>query len=130
MMRIFIIKNKDNSAPKTYRQLSQRYTKLPHIYGLPKIHKDGIPLKPIGSNRSSTYCPLSGFLIKIISQELCPFRGKNQQGPYSFQPDVVTLFTRAPTDETLTVVPDRLAANTLLEERTSIPIDNFREMWK
>ena len=42
--------------------------------------------------------------------------------------DVVSLFTKVPTDETLAVVWDRLAANHLLEERTSIPIDNLMEM--
>ena len=42
--------------------------------------------------------------------------------------DVVSLFTKVPTDETLTVVWDKLAADPLLEERTCIPIDNLMEM--
>ena len=37
-------KNKDHIPQTKYRQLIQHYSKLPHIYGLPKIHKDGIPL--------------------------------------------------------------------------------------
>ena len=42
---------------------------------------------------------------------------------------VVSLFTKVPTDETLTVVVrDKLAADPLLEERTCIPIDNWMEM--
>ena len=39
--------NKDLIPQKKYRQLIQHYTKLPHMYDLPKIHKDGIPLRPI-----------------------------------------------------------------------------------
>ena len=42
--------------------------------------------------------------------------------------DVVNLFTKVPTDETLAVVLDKLAADPLLEERTCIPIDNLMEM--
>ena len=42
--------------------------------------------------------------------------------------DVVSLFTKVPTDETLAVVRDKLAADPLLEERTSIPTDNLKEM--
>ena len=42
--------------------------------------------------------------------------------------DVVSLFTKIPTDEILAVVRDKLAANPLLEGRTCIPIDNLMEM--
>ena len=42
--------------------------------------------------------------------------------------DIVSLFTKVPTDETLAVVWDKLAADLLLEERIYIPIDNLIEM--
>ena len=42
--------------------------------------------------------------------------------------DVVSPFTKVPTDETLADVRDKLAADPLLEERTCIPIDNLMEM--
>ena len=42
--------------------------------------------------------------------------------------DVVSLFTKVPTAETLAVVRDKLAAAPLLEECTCIPIDNLMEM--
>ena len=42
--------------------------------------------------------------------------------------DVVSLFTKVHTDDTLAVVRDKLAADPLLEERTCIPIDNVMEM--
>ena len=43
---------------------------------------------------------------------------------HSNQMDVVSLFIKVPTDETLSVVRDKLTADSLLEERTFIPIDN------
>ena len=42
--------------------------------------------------------------------------------------DVVSLFTKVPTDETLAAVRDKLAADPLLEEHTCIPIDNLMEI--
>ena len=60
-------KNKDIIPQTKYRQLIQHYSKLPHIYGIPKIHKDGIPLRPIVSNRGSACHPCSRFLVEIIS---------------------------------------------------------------
>ena len=42
--------------------------------------------------------------------------------------DIVSLFMRIPTDETLKVVQDKLAAFNSLEERTCIPIDYLMEM--
>ena len=42
--------------------------------------------------------------------------------------DVVSLFTKVPTDEILAVVLDKLAADPFLEECTCIPIDNLMEM--
>ena len=66
-------KNKDLIPQTKYRQLIQHYSKLPHIYGLPKIHNDGIPLIPIVSNLGSVYHPLSRFFVEII----CPLTGKS-----------------------------------------------------
>ena len=42
--------------------------------------------------------------------------------------DFVSLFTKVPTDETLAVIRDKLAADPSLEERTNIPIDNLTGM--
>ena len=60
-------KNKDLIPQTKYRQLIQHYSKLPYIYGLPRIHKYGIPLRPIVNNQGSSCHPLSRFLVEIIS---------------------------------------------------------------
>ena len=87
-------------------------------------------------DRGSACHPLSRFLVEIIN----PLTGKNSaqfverinDAPiHSNQMvilDVVSLFTKLPTDETLAVVRDKLAADPLLEERTCIPIDNLMEI--
>ena len=42
--------------------------------------------------------------------------------------DMVSLFTKVPTEEALSIVRDRLASDLSLEEQTGIPIDNLMEM--
>ena len=68
-----LAKNKDLIPQTKYRQLFQHYSKLPHIYGLSKIHKNGIPLRPIVSNLGSACHPLGRFLVEIIN----PLTGKS-----------------------------------------------------
>ena len=55
-------KNKDLIPQTKYRQQIQHYSKLPHIYGLPKIHKDGIPL---------THCQQPRFSMSPIEPLPC-----------------------------------------------------------
>ena len=135
-------KNKELIPQTEYRQLIQHYSKLPHIYGLLKIHKDAILLRPIVSNQGSACHSLSRFLVEIINpltdksssyfKNSAHFVERITVAPIhsnqmvSF--DVVSLFTKVPTDETLAVVRDKLAADPLLEERTCIPIYNLMEM--
>ena len=130
---VWVISNKQTK----YIQLIHHYSKLPHIHSLPKIHKYGIPLRPIVSNRGSACHPLCRFLVEIIS----PLTGKSSSyvknsahfvariSDYPIHSnqmvslDVVSLFTKVTTDETFAVVWDKLAADPLLGERTCIPID-------
>ena len=135
-------KNKDSIPQKKYRQLVQHYSKLPHIYGLPKIHKDGIPLRPIVSCRGSACHPLSRFLVEIVTpltgksssyiKNSAHFVEKISNAPINSNQmvslDVVSLFTKVPVDETLIVVREKLTADPSLEERTCIPVDNLMEM--
>ena len=73
------------------------------------------------TGKSSSYVKNSAHFVERISDTLIH---SNQMVSL----DVVSLFTKVPTDEPLAVVRDKLAANPLLEERTGIPIDNLMEM--
>ena len=116
-----LVKNKDLIPQTKQRQRMQHYSKISRIYGLPKIHKDGIPLRPIVSTRGLACDPLSRFLVEII----CPLTGKSSSyiknlahfverisdAPiHSNQmmcSDVVSLST----DDTLAVVRDKLTVD-------------------
>jgi hypothetical protein len=56
------------------RKLTPYHSKLPHLYGLPKIHKPDIPLRPIVSSIGSPCYALAGFLHKILS----PLAGRSE----------------------------------------------------
>ena len=73
------------------------------------------------TGKSSSYVKNSAHFVERISD--APIHSKQRVSL-----DVVSLFTKVPTDETLAVVRDKLSADRLLEERTCIPIDNLMEM--
>ena len=60
-------KNKDLIPQNKYRQLTQHYSKLSHMYVLPKIHKDSILLRSIVNCQSSACHPFSQFLVETIT---------------------------------------------------------------
>ena len=120
-----------------YRQLMQHYSKLRHIYGLPKIHKDDIPLKPIISNKGTTCHLLSHFLVKTVP----PYTGKSS--PYVqnsalymeknhsdeiVKLNAVSVFMRILTNKTQTGVQDKFVVDLLLEECICILKDNLIEI--
>ena len=106
---------------------------------LPKIHKDGIPLKSIVNCRDSVCHPLSHFLVDIVTpltgksssyfKNSAHFLEKITNAPiHSNQMvslDVVNLFPKVSTNETVTVVQDKLATDPSLEEYNCIPVDNL-----
>jgi hypothetical protein len=95
-------------------RLTPYHSKPPHLYGLPKIHKPDIPLRPIVSSIGSPCYALAGFLHKILS----PLAGKSesfvkysghfiqllkftnlQSSDTLVSFDVVNLFTNVPVDD-------------------------------
>ncbi|GJQ68645.1 hypothetical protein Trydic_g17192 [Trypoxylus dichotomus] len=58
----------------SWQKLTPRCTKPPHLYGLPKIHKPGTPLRPIVTSRNSPCHPLPKFVLDIIA----PLSGNTQ----------------------------------------------------
>ena len=73
------------------------------------------------TGKSSSYIKNSAHFVERISD--VPIHS-NQMVSL----DAVSLFIKVPTDETLAVVRDKLAADLLLEESTCIPINNLMEM--
>ena len=110
-----------NSAldENTKKKLIPKDTTIPRIYGLPKIHKEGAPIRPIVNTIGSPTYLLAKFLARILKgfvgktpsfikdsthlvSEMEDF--KVEEGDILASFDVVSLFTKIPVDEALRIV--------------------------
>ncbi|XP_066288338.1 uncharacterized protein [Branchiostoma lanceolatum] len=122
----------------TYLRLNPTSTteQPPAFYGLPKIHKPGVPLQPIVPSIGSVTYNLTGHLAKILG----PLVGKSQhhvQNSADFvhkikdinvaedeiitSYDVCSLFTK----EAVSVVMEALQADDTLADRTNLSVDHI-----
>ncbi|XP_077986089.1 uncharacterized protein LOC144440576 [Glandiceps talaboti] len=118
-----------------YRQLYPTSETPPKFYGLPKVHKLNIPLRPIVSSVGSITYNCAKFLAGILS----PLVGKSKHHVVNSQQfadaikkervepdeelrsyDVTALFTSVPIDKALDVILHRLQEDTTLNQRTSL----------
>ena len=126
-----------------YNKIRPVGSKPPRLYGLPKIHKANVPLRPIVACINSPCYNLSKYVTKLIS----PLAGKSDSyvknsehfismikdlnlGPdetlVSF--DVSSLFTNVPVDEAVEVIHDMLVKDETLDERTTLLPDRIAEL--
>ena len=115
------------------------------LYGLPKVHKPEIPLRPIVSFIGFPTYSLSKHLVTILSPlvgrlashvknffEFASFIADQSLHPgtllVSF--DVISLFTKVPVDLAARVAHERLVADTSLVERTSLSPDKVMTLLK
>jgi hypothetical protein len=131
----------DLGSNKNY--LAPTYSKPPHLYGLPKVHKEGLPLRAIVSSIGSPCHNLARYLLNHIR----PVSGKRlshinnsfefidcikqielekEDQLVSF--DVVSLFTSVPRQEAVIELRKRLERDTKLIDRTTLGVDKIMEL--
>ena len=115
------LRKSESLSANLYRRLHPSASTCPKFYGLPKIHKPDVPLRPIVASRGSATYNLAQHLTKILK----PLVGNTQHhvlnsssfiqeikdlhlGPndvmVSF--DVVSLFTNVLVDETCNIIKE------------------------
>jgi len=110
-----------NLEDKIKKKLIPSCETIPRIYGLPKIHKEGVPLRPIVNTIGSPTYELAKYVAKIrkplvgntdsFIKDSHDFvnliKNEKMESDYilvSF--DVVSLFTKIPLDEAIPVIKD------------------------
>ena len=101
------------------KKLNPRDSSAPRLYGLPKIHKESIPLRPIVSNVGGPTYQLARHLVKPLQtlvglnnshiknsmdfvSRIEKIKSKTNDILVSF--DVVSLFTNVPVQDTLDII--------------------------
>ena len=134
------VKNQTGLDSLTYKSVYPTGCVPPKFYGLPKIHKLNIPLRPIVSSCGSVTYGVAKELAKILK----PLVGKSSHHINSTQDlveqvkhitlapgeclsphDVSALFTSVPVDPALNIIRDLLDKDHTLKERTVLAIDDI-----
>ena len=127
----------------TYRKLYPTGAGSPKFYGLPKLHKEGTPLRPIVSSAGavtySTSKELSRILKLLVGKS--PYHICNNHdfiedlktiklGPEEVMVsyDVKALFTSVPIKPALKIIEKLLKEDQDLQKRTSMPIPNIMDL--
>lgn len=118
-------------------KLTNRTAMAPRIYGLPKIHKEGTPLRPICSSVNSPSYGLSKYIVDILNnltrdslyniKDAMEFKSRinnvhieDDEVLISF--DVVSLFPSIPVNLAITTIKEKWEQ---IQEYTNIPKDLF-----
>ncbi len=128
-----------------YWYLYPTLEKVPRMYGSPKIHKDGVPLRPIVNYTQTIAYRLSRDLADILkplmgktihhtenSQELVKEMKKEklEEDEMFVSYDVVSLFTKTPIRQSLEVIQLRLTNDKTLKKRMKLSVDDIMRLLK
>ena len=128
--------------PKTYHRLHSTDATPASFYGLPKIHKPGVPLRPITSCINAPTYKVSRHLVSILSPLLeekysvtnsVVFAQHIRDQPITEDGimvlfDVAALFTSILVDLALQIVREKLQQDVTLTERTDISVTNIMRL--
>ena len=131
----------ENINKKCYHYLRCSNAITPRFYGLPKIYKSSVPLRPIVSFVSSSTYNLSKFLSRVLSSFLknnysvrnsrefveCIRNYSVEENECLVVFDVVSLFTSVPVDKALALVLKLLASDDSLPSRTRLSISDVKQ---
>ena len=131
------IKSEGGIDDTTYKKLYPTGAGTPKFYGLPKVHKAGVPLRPIVSSIGAVSYETSKELSRILKPRVghSPYHVHNNQeflhqlqeqklGPDDIimSYDVKALFTSVPIQPSIDIITKLLEKDPSLQNRTSMNI--------
>ena len=126
-----------------YKKLYPTGAVTPKFYGLPKIHKDGIPLRPIVLSRGSITYEVAKELARILKPLVgsSPHHIKNtgdfiqqikqvklQADEIITSYDVSALFTSVPIEAATKIIQRKLEQDQQLHQRTSMKVEHITSL--
>ena len=133
--KLLTLKRNGHLSEAVYNKIRPRHKQPPRIYGLPKIHKADVPLRPIVSCVNTFAYDLSAYLANILS----PLTGKSEftvtnsahfvstissetirDNEIMVSFDVESLFTNVPIDAAVQAALQRLENDPSLADRTTL----------
>ena len=134
------IKTEGGKCEALYRRLYPTGAGSPKFYGLPKIHKEGIPLRPIVSSIGVVSYETSKDLARILKplvgksphyvhntqdfiEQIKDIKLKEDQCIVSY--DVKALFTSVPIQPALNTIQNLLEEDKDLHQRTTMSVKNI-----
>ena len=137
------IKRESGLEENLYKSMYLKDCTSPKLYGLPKVHTTGTPLRPIVSSRDSVTYEVAKVLAKILR----PLVGKSPNHIQSTKDfvnrvskvtlltgeclcsyDVTALFTSVPIDPALNIIRELLEQDNTLWDRTVLSVQNIIEL--
>ena len=137
------VKAETGMQDNIYKKMYPTGVSPPKFYGLPKIHKKNIPLRPIVSSIGSMSYGVAKELAGIIK----PLMGcsqhhvnnskqfaeemkeiKLEEGECITSYDVIALFTSIPIPSALDIMKKKLEQDAELHKRTIMPVDTILEL--
>ena len=126
--KLLTLKQSRYLSEAVYNKIRHRHKQPPRIYGLPKIHKADVPLRPIVSCVNTFSYDLSAYLAYILSPltgnsgftvtNSAHFVSTNEIIEVSF--DVESLFTNVPIDAAVQTALQKLKDDPSLADRTTL----------
>ena len=139
-----LVSEKEMSA-HTYNEILPVGSSRPRMYGLPKVHKPGVPLRPILSMSGSPQYMISKWLCDRLRPVVQHYgkhcvedsfvfsdsvkSAKLSQDGFMCSLDVVSLFTNVPLKEVIDICADAIYRNDSIEtELTMLSEKSFKEL--
>ena len=127
----------------TYMRLYPSRTQIPRMYGQPKIHKQGNPLREIVDSNGSVYKAVDKYISKVIK----PLTGKTdyyvknsehfvnsiknikvEEGETLVSYDVTALYPSIPQEEAIDIISQKLLQDNSLKKRTGMTPHHIIEL--
>lgn len=130
-------------SDEDYKFLTPTEGPVPRFYGLPKVHKEGVPLRPIVSNCNAPSRPVAKYLARLLQpvvqnhpnyiSNVTDFitiikniRLEADESMLSF--DVCSLFTSIPSTLAIRLLGDLLKKDTQWRSSTKLTVDDIIEL--